>query len=229
VWLGWQFALRPGLAAVTRALNRTGFARDEIAVANVDGVGVVGLQGDAAAVRNPVALRKSWETMQRPGLAFVAAAPQAIGRGHQQFAGLASRDRQTMDVEIQFLVSHLAVGPGFAIVVTAIYAVDLYTHPNGLAAARVDQNVGNVRRSGQATLGDGNGHFLPGLAAIGGAENSGRLGADEQDLGLGGMIRDRPDLFARRGRFNQIPVGAIVFAAVETDFAARKKLVRAMR
>src|ERR1019366_6502914 len=68
-----QRAFLPGRPAVARTLNRSALAGDKVAVANEDGVPIVGLDRDAAAIGNRIALGEAWEAVQGEGLALVSA------------------------------------------------------------------------------------------------------------------------------------------------------------
>src|SRR6266404_5669179 len=81
VRLNRERAFLPARAAVCRALDRAALARDEIAVGDEHDVRIAGAERHAAAIGDRVALGEAREAVQRPALAFVDAAPQAVGRG----------------------------------------------------------------------------------------------------------------------------------------------------
>src|ERR1700684_3156075 len=75
-----QFRRRPASSAVGGALNRAALARDKVAVADEDRIGIIRLQRHSAAIRDRVAIAEAWKPVQRPGLALVNTAPYTVGR-----------------------------------------------------------------------------------------------------------------------------------------------------
>src|SRR5437660_1427341 len=124
-------------------------------------------------------------------------------------------ERDPMHIAVEFLLAHLAMRPGFAVVARAIDAIDLDADPNGFLVARIDDDVSDFRRAREASLRHRNPKLFPGLAAIARTIDRGMLGAEENRVGVARMKRDRPNLPAAGGRFDQLPLRAVVFAVIE--------------
>src|SRR5579871_4589850 len=132
--------------------------------------------------------------MQREALAVIGAAPDAVGRGHQQSRVRAGAEGEAMHILVELLVAHLAMRPGLAVVARAIDSIDLDTDPDRLLITRIDDDVGDLGRAREASLGHRNLELLPGLAPITRTIDRRMLGAEEHRVGFAGMKRDRPDL-----------------------------------
>src|SRR6202158_1961178 len=187
-------AFLPGRTAVDSALDRSALARDEVAVGDEDNIGIAGLERHAAAIGNRVALGEAREPVQRPALAFVRAAPESVRSGGKDFCGSPEAHRQAVDGLVERLVAeHRTMAPALAAIAAAVNAVDLDADPNRAWIARIEYDVGDLGRSGEALLRDWDPKPLPSLAAIERAEHGGRLGAGVDDVGILRIHRDRPD------------------------------------
>src|SRR5579862_489079 len=110
--------------------------------------------------------------------------------------------------------------PRLTVIATTIYPVDFDTHPYRALVARIDQDVGDFGRAGEASLGHRHRQSMPALAAIVGAIDPRLLGAREHRIGIGGMKGRRPDLFAFHRRVDPVPRRTIIFASIEPRFGA---------
>ena len=168
--------------------------------------------------------------MQRPALALIGAAPQAVGRGGENLRPAPEPHRQAVNVLVERLVAQRrAMAPGVATVAAAVHAVDLDAHPNRARVARIEYDVGDLGRSGEALLGDRDRKPLPSLAAIERAEHRRRLGAGIDDRGVLRMNRDRPNLHPVHRRRHQFKARAVVHASIQAGFGARVHLMRIVR
>src|SRR5580704_9082752 len=107
IWLDRQLACFPASAAVPRSLDCAALARDEVAIAHEDRVRISGLERDSAAIGDRVPFCEPGESMQRPRLALVKAAPDSVRRRDQQLGLESCRERHTMYVAVEFLVADL--------------------------------------------------------------------------------------------------------------------------
>src|ERR1700722_5070515 len=80
IWLDRPLACFPATAAVPRPLDRAALAWDEVAVAHEDRVGISRLERDSAAIGDRVPFCEPGESVQRPRLALVKAAPDSVRR-----------------------------------------------------------------------------------------------------------------------------------------------------
>src|ERR1700683_2257457 len=134
-----------------------------------------------------------------------------------------------MIIAVEFLLTHLSMSPGLAVVAAAVDAIDLDADPDGFLVARIYNDVGDLGCSGQASLGDRNRELLPGSSSIRGSENCGRLSPEKKYVGIVGMKRNRPNLFSVGWRLNHVPLRAVIFAQIEAALGAGQQVRRIMR
>src|SRR5271169_5130719 len=116
--------------------------------------------------------------------------------------------------------------PGLAVIATAIDPVDFDTHPYRALVTRIDQNIGNLWRARQASLGHRHRQSMPALTAIVGAVDPGLLGPREHRVRIGRMESSRPDLFAFHRRVDAAPGRTVVFASIKSRFGTGEELMR---
>src|ERR1700689_2986822 len=108
--------------------------------------------------------------------------------------------------------------PGLAVIATAIDPVDFDTHPYRALVTRIDQDIGNLWRASQASLGHRHRQSMPALTAIVRTIDPAPLGARGHRVRIGRMEGRGTDLFAFHGRVDPVPVRTIVLASIESRF-----------
>lgn len=116
--------------------------------------------------------------------------PNAIRGGGVEFRLRSCTDGKSMNVLIDRLISQVRqVFPCLTVVCTPIDAIDFNPNPNRLAVPRIKQNIGDLRGTGQALIGDGNRHLRPRFATISRAVYGWRFGAHPNFIRLRRMGR----------------------------------------
>src|SRR6266446_6492678 len=107
------------------------------------------------------------------------------------------------------------MSPRLAAVFAAINSVNLNRGPDRAMVARIDRDIGDLGRTGEALLGDIDREFLPLFPAVNRTKDPGRLGAGKDHVTVAGMPRHRPNLSSVHRRFDKFPVRAIVITAIK--------------
>src|ERR1700683_3789922 len=115
--------------------------------------------------------------------------------------------------------------PRLAVIATAIDPVDFDTHPYRALVTRIDQDIGNLWRAGQASLGHRHRQSMPALTAIVRTIDPGLLGAREHRVRIGRMEGRGPDLFAFHRRVEPVPGRTIVLASIESRFRTGQEVM----
>ena len=220
VGLHGKWAPLPGLAGVRGALDGAGAADGRVTHAGEDHVGVIGLDGDAAAIGQHKLVGGHHRL---PALAHVRGRVY-LPRGAGQYpVGLAQADGHAVDVRMD---SAFDVGPGVAAVEAAVDPVHLDAGPDGAVVLGVHHQHGHHRWTDVALLGHLDGELGPTLAIVAGPEQRRRLDAHEDGVGVFGIDGNGPDRHAVHGRPEFFPGGALVLAAVDAVVGPREDAIR---
>src|SRR4051794_32029864 len=221
----WQIQRLPALAAILRALDRPCGAHGAVAGGDEQRFRIVHLLRKAAAVAQ---METAADPEPLPALAAVVALEDLVRCGRQHSGAAVDDDSDVVDVEIGDAAGDSL--PTIAAIGAAPDAVHLDPGPDHAIISRIDaQRSDPWHPNIWAFLGHLRRQFLPAAPAVLGAEQRRRPGASEDDVGIGGINGDLPDVQFVHRRFESLEALPAIRALVDPIICAREHDARLLR